>query len=603
VEAEGSKKQLLDHVQGWVSPGTLMALVGSSGAGKTTLLNTLAQRNNTIGYITGDMLVDGQPLGLSFARGTGFVEQQDLHDETATIREAFEFSALLRQSASTPRQEKLDYVNKVLELLELEHLQDVIIMSLDVEQKKRLTIGVELCARPNLLLFLDEPTSSELLLQFDRILALNPGGKTFYFGDVGKNGAAITDYFGKRGAICPPEANPAEFLLEVGTGRGAGQVDGQSVNWPAVWNDSPECKAVTRKIRQLEEERSQHANETITENTEFAASTWEQTKLLTKRTWLNYWRDASYGYSKVYAFLFNGLINGFTFWQVGKRYTILSMQERMFSVFLLILMPATLINAVIPKFFAARGLFEARESPSRIYSWFAFATSQMVCEIPWAIFVTIIYWVVWYWPAGLPVEASVSGYIFLMALLFNMFSASWGAWIASLSDSYTIIANIIPLFLVVVQLFTGVIRPYATMPDFWKYWIYYVSPVQWLTHGMLGAILHNVPVSCSDTELAFFTPPPGQSCGNYAAEYLTTAIGTLVNPDAAERCGYCQFSSGDDYLRSLNISYDFRWQSFGIFLAFVITNYLLIYALVYARFKGYRLTFGLGHLKRLLKKN
>jgi len=33
---------------------------------------------------------------------------------------------------------------------------------LNVEQRKRLTIGVELVAKPDLLLFLDEPTSGEL---------------------------------------------------------------------------------------------------------------------------------------------------------------------------------------------------------------------------------------------------------------------------------------------------------------------------------------------------------------------------------------------------------------------------------------------------------
>ena len=164
VDYEGDKKQLLDHVQGFSKPGEVIALMGASGAGKTTLLNTLSQRNNHTGYITGDMLVDGKPLGTSFARGTGFVEQQDLHDETATIREAFEFSAILRQPASTSKAEKIEYVDKVLDLLELSHLQDCIIATLDVEQKKRLTIGVELCAKPSLLLFLDEPTSGLVCL-------------------------------------------------------------------------------------------------------------------------------------------------------------------------------------------------------------------------------------------------------------------------------------------------------------------------------------------------------------------------------------------------------------------------------------------------------
>lgn len=83
----------------------------------------------------------------------------DIHDESSTIREAFEFSALLRQRHDTPKEEKLAYVETVLHTLDLIELQNAVIGSLDIEKKKRVTIGVELCARPRLLLFLDEPTS------------------------------------------------------------------------------------------------------------------------------------------------------------------------------------------------------------------------------------------------------------------------------------------------------------------------------------------------------------------------------------------------------------------------------------------------------------
>lgn len=83
----------------------------------------------------------------------------DIHIETSTVREAFEFSASLRQSQETPDEEKLVYVDKVLRILGMTELQNVVIRSLSLEQKKRTTIGVELCARPSLLLFLDEPTS------------------------------------------------------------------------------------------------------------------------------------------------------------------------------------------------------------------------------------------------------------------------------------------------------------------------------------------------------------------------------------------------------------------------------------------------------------
>jgi len=89
--------------------------------------------------------------------------QQDIHDETATIREALEFSALLRQNRDIPRANKLAYVDEIIKLLELEHFQDAVVRSLNVDLKKRLTLGVELAAKPSLLLFLDEPTSVSLL--------------------------------------------------------------------------------------------------------------------------------------------------------------------------------------------------------------------------------------------------------------------------------------------------------------------------------------------------------------------------------------------------------------------------------------------------------
>lgn len=241
----GGEKQLLNGVNGYAKPGVMVALVGASGAGKTTLLNTLAQRQ-TAGVVTGEMFVDGRALGPEFQRNTGFCLQGDLHDGTATIREALEFSAILRQPASTPRSEKIAYVDQIIDLLELEHMQDALIMSLGVEQRKRLTIGVELAAKPSLLLFLDEPTSgldsqsaysivrflkklaaagqaivctihqpsSILIQQFDMILALNPGGNTFYFGPVGENGSDVINYFGERGVHCPEDKNVAEFILE-----------------------------------------------------------------------------------------------------------------------------------------------------------------------------------------------------------------------------------------------------------------------------------------------------------------------------------------------------------------------------------------------------
>jgi ABC-type glutathione transport system ATPase component len=75
IEIKGEPRRLLDHVSGFVKPGTMTALMGVSGAGKTTLLDALAQRT-TMGVITGDMLVNGKPLDPAFQRSTGYVQQQ-----------------------------------------------------------------------------------------------------------------------------------------------------------------------------------------------------------------------------------------------------------------------------------------------------------------------------------------------------------------------------------------------------------------------------------------------------------------------------------------------------------------------------------------------
>lgn len=126
----------------------------------------------------------------------------------------------------------------------------------------------------------------------------------------------MVKYFEARGAHCDPAANPAEFLLEVGTGKGTGSVDGSTVDWPAVWKDSKEAKNVREEILKIESDRSHAELKTDhgEDDTEYAAPIWLQTKMLTMRVWRNYWRDASYGYSRMYAFLLNGIFNGFTFW-------------------------------------------------------------------------------------------------------------------------------------------------------------------------------------------------------------------------------------------------------------------------------------------------
>ena len=145
VTIKGNPRRLLNNVSGFVAPGKMTALMGESGAGKTTLLNVLAQRTD-VGVVQGDFFVNGMPLPRSFQADTGYCQQQDVHLAQTTVREALQFSALLRQSRETPKEERLAYVEKVIELLEMESFAEAIVgevpEGLNVEQRKRLTLSL-----------------------------------------------------------------------------------------------------------------------------------------------------------------------------------------------------------------------------------------------------------------------------------------------------------------------------------------------------------------------------------------------------------------------------------------------------------------------------
>lgn len=623
VPYQGSQRQLLHGVHGYAKPGVMVALMGASGAGKTTLLNTLSQRQRT-GVVSGEMLVDGRALGPEFQRITGFVEQQDIHDRTATIREAIEFSAILRQDRHIPRADKIAYVDEIIDLLELRELQDALILSLGVEQRKRVTIGVELAAKPGLL-FLDEPTSgldsqsafsivrflrklahaghgmictihqpSSLLIQeFDMILALNPGGNTFYFGPVGDNGKAVSKYFADRGVQCPPSKNIAEFILETAA-KGGKRHDGKRLNWNEEWRNSKENKDLHVEIGKINAERSKLEPPAIDTQHEYASPVWLQITMLTRRMFTQHWRDPSYLYGKLFVAVIIGIFNGFTFWKLGN--TIQDMQGRMFTSFLIILIPPTIVNGVVPKFYQNLSLWEARENPSRIYNWVAFCTASVVTEIPIAIVGALIYWLLWYFPTGQPTDSSTAGYVFFMVMLFFLFQASWGQWICAFAPSFTVISNVLPFFFVMFGLFNGVVRPYSQLPVFWRYWMYYVNPSTYWIGGIIAATLKNIPVECGPAEAAMFNPPPGQTCQQYAGAFVNTAgRGYLTNPTGMSNCGYCQYSNGVEYMSVLNVVPSDKWRNLGIFMMFCFSNWGLVYFFIYTvRVRGW--SFGMSTL-------
>jgi ABC-type multidrug transport system permease subunit len=121
----------------------------------------------------------------------------------------------------------------------------------------------------------------------------------------------------------------------------------------------------------------------------------------------------------------------------------------------------------------------------------------------------------------------------------------------------------------------------------------FTSPSTYWIGGVLSATLHNIPVQCQVSETAIFDVPPGQTCSSYAGAFAQASPGYLLNPEATSGCQYCPFSVGDDYLATINIKASDKWRDFGIFLAFCISNWALVYFFVWSiRIKGWSFGFG-----------
>lgn len=397
VKHRGEDKQLLRDICGYVKPGCLLALMGTSGAGKTTLMDVLAQRKDA-GRIEGSILVDGMPQNITFQRMTGYCEQNDVHEVTATVREALLFSASLRQDYTIPYQEKVDYVDHIIDLLELRDIQDALVgtpgAGLTIEQKKRLTLGVELVARPKLL-FLDEPTSgldgqsafsivrfmrklaangqavictihqpsAFVFNAFDSLLLLAKGGRTTYFGETGEGGSKLLDYFARNGAPCGPDVNPAEHIIDVVQGRqGSGQ------DWAQVWLESAECKETLEELDRLNEGMRAHEKEpgggddTVPSHS-FATPLLHQMKQVTIRQSVALWRNPDYVWNKIILHVVQGLFSGFAFWKVGNG--TFDLQLRLFSVFNFVFIAPGVINQLQPLYLRNRDIFETREKKVR----------------------------------------------------------------------------------------------------------------------------------------------------------------------------------------------------------------------------------------------
>jgi hypothetical protein len=108
----------------------------------------------------------------------------------------------------------------------------------------------------------------------------------------------------------------AEFILETAA-KGGKRADGKKLNWNKEWLNSENAKEVKQEIQRIKTERSKVEPRAADDQHEFASPVVLQTSELTKRLFIQYWRDPAYLYGKLFVSVIVGIFNGFTFWQLG----------------------------------------------------------------------------------------------------------------------------------------------------------------------------------------------------------------------------------------------------------------------------------------------
>nr|XP_024402508.1 pleiotropic drug resistance protein 1-like isoform X1 [Physcomitrium patens]XP_024402509.1 pleiotropic drug resistance protein 1-like isoform X1 [Physcomitrium patens]XP_024402510.1 pleiotropic drug resistance protein 1-like isoform X1 [Physcomitrium patens]XP_024402511.1 pleiotropic drug resistance protein 1-like isoform X1 [Physcomitrium patens]XP_024402512.1 pleiotropic drug resistance protein 1-like isoform X1 [Physcomitrium patens]XP_024402513.1 pleiotropic drug resistance protein 1-li len=589
---------LLSNVSGFSKPGTMTALMGSSGAGKTTLLDVLAGRKTT-GRILGDILANGYPKEQeTFARITGYVEQNDIHTPFITVRESFQFSGSLRLPRGTSAGARQKFIEEVLKLLELNEIEDKIVGAigdggLSVEEAKRLTIGVELVANPSIL-FLDEPTSGldsraaqvvmrsitnivesgrsvictihqpsrRLFFCFSHLMLLKRGGEIAYFGPIGEQARDLLEYFHSRPGVseCSADQNPASYMLEIigaGIGHTAERDFARDYQQSSL---AQQYRIFIKNLKELETYkfgRGKFGLEPIIKG--YGATYWQLCKIVTVRQFRTYWRNISYSFGRMMLMIVLGLILGTTYYQI-KYDNIAGMSSRMGLIYIgVIMVGLTNANNVIPQVNAERVVYY-RERASNMYPVLFYSMSWTLAEIPYLCISSLLFCSICFSLGGVATDSAKISFEFWIILCeYTACITFFGIFLAMMTPNAQVATLIIPVVVNIWNMTSGFMIPKKKIPSFWM-WLYWINPTQFTLNSLAAIAFH-----CD------LDNPPCDTC-------------TLL-PTSCPECPCVRVQDQDNMLAwyimkdSMSLDYTKRYENMGVLLMF---NLFFMIASVFA---------------------
>lgn len=495
--------------------------MGSSGAGKTTLMDVLALRK-TSGEITGEVSLNGHPQEeLSFRRCTGYVEQFDTQSAQLTIRETCEFSARLRLESTDPAvtpESTAKLIDQTIEMLELTPIQHFLVGTdatggLSFEQKKRLSIAVELVGNPSII-FLDEPTSGldaraaaivmrglkrialtgravcstihqpsiAIFNSFDSLLLLKRGGEVVFYGELGDKSSNLIEYFEGYSTtpLIQPGENPATWML---TTIGAGSAGtGNQFDYAGGYRGSKLYQLCEEKIASIEAAVADDG--LIAFPSKYATTLKTQVGAVFRRTWKVYWRSPSYNRTRILLSVILSLLIGSVFVTQRVPTNEAAMNARVTTVYLSFLLIAVNgMNTVLAFFEAERNMYY-RHKMALMYDTPAISFSYTVAEIPFLVGTCFIYTTIFYFMVGFSPEAAKYFFYYLFMLLCMANFTYLGQMFVSLSPDAQIAQGYGGVVLSCTGLFAGVLIRPQNIPNFWIF-MYWLMPGHYILEGLL----------------------------------------------------------------------------------------------------------------------
>ncbi|XVE83109.1 hypothetical protein DITRI_Ditri16bG0061200 [Diplodiscus trichospermus] len=519
VAVSGGKRgsrAILQGLTGYAEPGKVLAIMGPSGSGKSSLLDALAGRLSSDTQQTGQILINGRKETLAFGT-SAYVTQDDTLMTTLTVREAVYYSAQFQLPDSMSRLEKKERAEMTIREMGLQDSMDTRIggwstKGLSGGQKRRVSICIEILTRPKLL-FLDEPTSgldsaasyhvmsgivklalrdgrtviasihqpsSEVFELFHNLCLLS-SGKTVYFGPVSTSEL----FFATNGFPCPALRNPSDhYLRTINKDFDEDIEQGQcSINTEKVIDTLVKSYKSSEIYNQVEQHVIKISKQKggPLEKKGSLASFITQSIVLTKRSFINMYRDLGYYWLRLAIYIALCLCVGTIFHDIGSTFG--SIQARGSMLMFVAAFLTFMAIGGFPSFVEDMKIFE-RERLNGHYGVGAFVIGNTFSSIPYLFMISLIPGAIAYYLVGL--QKSFQHFAYFVILLFTCMML-----VESLMMT---VASIVPDFLMgiitgagiqgVMMLNGGFFRLPDDLPKpFWRYPMYYIAFHKYANQG------------------------------------------------------------------------------------------------------------------------